>query len=68
MSGTSVPMREILRDLRGREKATVQLLGRFVRCESPSHDKAAVDRFVQVVAEEWRKRGAKVKFLRRARS
>ncbi len=42
----------------------VQLLGRFVRCESPSGDKAAVDRFGAMVAREWRRRGAKVKILR----
>ena len=42
----------------------VRLLGRFVRCESPSGDKAAVDRFGAMVAREWRRRGAKVKILR----
>ncbi len=41
----------------------VRLLGRFVRCESPSYDKAAVDRFGAMVAGEWRRRGAKVKVL-----
>ena len=44
----------------------VRLLGRFVRCESPSGDKAAVDRFGAMVAREWRRRGAKVKILRAA--
>ncbi len=42
----------------------VRLLGRFVRCESPSGDKAAVDRFGAMVAREWRRRGAKVKILK----
>ena len=42
----------------------VRLLGEFVRCESPSHDKAAVDRFGRIVEREWRKRGAQVTRLR----
>ena len=42
----------------------MQLLGRFVRCESPSQDKTAVDRFGALVASQWRRRGAKVRILR----
>ena len=42
----------------------VRLLERFVRCESPSGDKAAVDRFGAMVAREWRRRGAAVRILR----
>jgi glutamate carboxypeptidase len=57
-------MQELLRKLQGSEKAMVQLLGKFVRCESPSHDKSAVDRFGSMVASEWRRRGAKVSILR----
>jgi len=45
----------------------VQLLAKFVRCESPSLDKAAVDRFGLIVAAEWRRRGARVEILRRAK-
>ncbi|HET6144835.1 MAG TPA: M20 family metallopeptidase [Candidatus Acidoferrales bacterium] len=41
-----------------------ELLGKFVRAESPSLDKAAVDRFGKMVAQEWRRRGATVKILR----
>ena len=41
----------------------VRMLGSFVRCESPSHDKRAVDRFGEMVAAEWSKRGAKVRVL-----
>jgi len=41
-----------------------RLLGKFVRAESPSFDKAAVDRFGRIVAAEWRRRGAKVTVLR----
>ena len=59
-------MRELLRELKSREKDMVRLLGEFVRCESPSHDKSAVDRFGHVVAREWRKRGAKVRMLHQA--
>jgi glutamate carboxypeptidase len=42
----------------------VKVLENFVRCESPSHDKAAVDRFGEIVAREWRRRGADVRVLR----
>jgi glutamate carboxypeptidase len=42
----------------------VKLLGEFVRCESPSLDKAAVDRFGEIVAREWKRRGADVRVLR----
>jgi glutamate carboxypeptidase len=57
-------MRDLLREARKREGEMVRLLGRFVRCESPSHDKAAVDQFGAMAAREWRRRGAKVKILR----
>jgi glutamate carboxypeptidase len=57
-------MRKILRELKNREKDMVRLLGDFVRCESPSHDKATVDRFGAIVAREWRRRGANVRILR----
>jgi glutamate carboxypeptidase len=59
-------MRRILGELKKRKKDMVRLLGDFVRCESPSHDKTAVDRFSVIVAREWRKRGAKVRILRNA--
>ncbi len=55
---------DLLRHLRPREPEMTRLLGRFVRAESPSYDKAAVDRFGRLVAAEWRKRGARVEFLR----
>ncbi len=55
---------ELRADLKRREKEMLRLLGVFVRTESPSFDKAAVDRFGQVVAAEWRKRGARVRILR----
>src|SRR5579864_6193837 len=64
MTPEKLTMREFLREVRKREGEMVRLLGRFVRCESPSGDKAAVDRFGAMVAREWRRRGAKVKMLR----
>jgi glutamate carboxypeptidase len=44
-----------------------RLLSRFVRAESPSFDKAAVDRFGQIVAAQWKRRGATVTLLRQHR-
>lgn len=57
-------MRDLLGDLRQRQQEMARLLGRFVRAESPSFDKAAVDRFGRLVAAEWRGRGARVEFVR----
>jgi len=58
-----VPMTQILRELRGRRGEMVKLLGEFVRCESPSHVKSAVDSCAGLVAREWQRRGAKVRIL-----
>jgi len=52
-----------LEDLRRQQQKMLRLLGRFVRAESPSFDKTAVDRFGRIVAAEWRNRGARVRFL-----
>lgn len=60
-------MRRLRREMRCREKVIVRMLGRFVRCESPSHNKAAVDRFGRMVASEWRRRGAKVRIPRQTK-
>jgi glutamate carboxypeptidase len=60
-------MPAVLRWLRARERAMTGLLGRFVGTESPSFDKAAVDRFGRMVAAEWRKRGARVTLLSQSR-
>src|ERR1700682_3604151 len=57
-------MRALLDWLRVRERAMSSLLGQFVRAESPSLDKVAVDRFGHIVASEWKKRGAGVTLLR----
>lgn len=56
-------MKPLLRELRGREEEMIRLLGKFVCCESPSHSKAAVDRFARMVAAEWTRRGARVRLL-----
>ncbi|HEX4642006.1 MAG TPA: M20 family metallopeptidase [Candidatus Acidoferrales bacterium] len=50
--------------LRTRETAMTRLLGEFVRVESPSTDKAAVDRLGRRVTAEWRRRGASVSLLK----
>jgi len=60
----SLLLRDMLKWLRERERSITRLLGRFVRSESPSFDKAAVDRFGSMVAGEWRRRGARVSLLR----
>ena len=60
----SPPMLPFLEWLRTRESAMTKLLARFVRTESPSYEKAAVDRFGKMLAAEWKRRGAKVTFLR----
>jgi len=67
MTENRVAMRKILRELQGREKQMLRLLERFVECESPSHDKAAVDRMGSLAASEWQKRDAKVTLLGRAK-
>jgi len=56
-------MRSLAAWLRPRERAMMRLLAQFVRAESPSFDKAAVDRFGRIVASEWKKRGAAVTLL-----
>jgi glutamate carboxypeptidase len=58
------PMLPLFKWLRAEEARMTRLLGRFVRAESPSFDKAAVDRFGAIVAAECRKRGGKVTVLR----
>ena len=59
-----MPMRELLSWLREREPAMVRLLGKMVEIESPSHDKAAVDRFGAMIASEWKLRAARTRLLR----
>ncbi|MGA8409913.1 MAG: M20 family metallopeptidase [Candidatus Acidiferrales bacterium] len=63
MTSKNATMKQMLRELRRRQGAMVKLLGEFVRCESPSHDKGAVDRCGKFVAREWKRRGAGVRIL-----
>jgi glutamate carboxypeptidase len=68
MSESRPMMRRMQLAMRSREKEIVRLLGQFVRCESPSHSKSAVDRLGRMVAAEWRRRGGKVRILRQTRT
>jgi len=53
----------LLASLRTRHQEMLQVLAKFVRAESPTGSKAAVDRFGRMVAMEWRKLGARVDIL-----
>jgi glutamate carboxypeptidase len=57
-------MQRLRRELQRSQKAMLELLGRFVRCESPSHVKTAVDRLGRMVGGEWERRGARIRVLR----
>lgn len=54
----------LLEWLRPRQMQMARLLGRLVRAESPSLDKAAVDCLGRMIASEWKQRGARVTFKR----
>lgn len=64
MMPREIQYRELLRAVRQREREMIATLRRFVEYESPSADKAAVDRFGEIVADEWRRRGATVRVVR----
>lgn len=57
-------MRRLLREIQNRRPEMLRLLGEFVRWESFSFAKPAVDKFAQIVAREFKKRGVKVTILR----
>jgi glutamate carboxypeptidase len=63
INSANAPMEQILRELRGQQSDMLKLLGDFVRCESPSHVKPAVDECAAMVAREWQRRGVKVRML-----
>ena len=65
---TSHEARALLAGLRARQSAMVALLGRFVRAESPTDAKAAVDRFGRLLATEWRRRAARVTVIPQKRA
>ena len=56
--------RALLVGLRARQATMLSLLEKFVRAESPTDAKPAVDRFGRLVSAEWRRRGASVTVLR----
>lgn len=56
--------RAIYEWLRTRESSIVRLLERMVKIESPSNEKAAVDRMGKLIAAEWKRRRARVTILR----
>src|SRR5579863_8345731 len=60
----SIRVMSLLEWLRPREASMTLLLERLVIAESPSFEKAAVDRLGRIVANEWRWRGAKVTVMR----
>jgi len=62
MKTQAVPMLKLQEYLRGQREAMLETLRQFVEIESPSSDKAAVDRCGAKVAEEWRRR-ARVEIL-----
>lgn len=63
-ANTHLDMQALLRHARKQQVAMLGLLGELVRCESPSYDKAAVDRCGAILAREWKRRGANVALLR----
>jgi glutamate carboxypeptidase len=65
-NGNPSMIRGILGELKEREREMVRLLARFVECESPSHDKAAVDAMGKIVATEWRRRQAEVRIIQQS--
>ncbi|HKZ53397.1 MAG TPA: M20 family metallopeptidase [Candidatus Acidoferrales bacterium] len=65
-SDSSLPL--LHRYLRRRQAAMVKLLGELVRMESPSTDRAALDRLARFLARQWQQRGARVNLLRPRKS
>ncbi len=57
-------MKKLLRLARRRQPEFLRVLERLVRAESPSDNKASVDRCARMLAAEWRRRSARVEFLR----
>jgi glutamate carboxypeptidase len=64
MKEQPTPTRILLHALQNREDEMLRLLARFVRCESPSREKSAVDAMARILAAEWRRRGASIRILR----
>ncbi|MGC1460565.1 MAG: M20 family metallopeptidase [Terracidiphilus sp.] len=60
----TVPMRALLAGARRKERALLELTQQFVRAESPSDEKAAVDGCVELVAAQAKSLGGRVKLHR----
>ena len=58
--------RALLAELRRRAPQMTRTLARFVRAESPSTNKRALDSFARIVAAEWKRRGANVRVVRQS--
>jgi glutamate carboxypeptidase len=56
----------LLAELRRRAPQMTRTLARFVRAESPSTNKPALDRLARIVAAEWRRRSASGRVLRQS--
>jgi len=56
--------RQLLRELQRAQPRMVRLLGEFVRAESPSDSKPALDRLARRLGREWHRRGARVSVVR----
>ena len=55
---------ELVSYCQGQNPRMLKTLRRLVECESPTHSKTSVDRLGRVLAQEFRRRGARVNFLR----
>ncbi len=66
LSPDSVPLRDLYHEAQSRQGAILKTIYEIVAIESPSSNKAAVDRCAKKVAGEWRKRGARVSVLQQA--
>ena len=60
----SIPMRALLAGARRKERALIDLTQKFVRVESPSDDKAAVDACVTLAATHAKSLGGRVRLHR----
>jgi glutamate carboxypeptidase len=63
-----IPINDLHSWLRKRETETLRLLRHMVEIETPTHDKAAVDRLGQIIAREWKRRSTSVRILRQKNS
>lgn len=62
------PVKELHSWLLKQEPEIVRLLKHMVEIESPSHDKAAVDRLGQMIAGAWKRRSGRVQILRQPKT